>query len=105
MEEESAPDSTILNELANIFAESTKTYITRRQRDTARIIFEDFHRILVEINAINTLDATKKVKEMAKAFDEKYKPLFDKLHQFIDTSKPEDIEISANLSDLNLDGI
>ena len=96
-----------IRRLANTLGEPTRTYITRANRDAIRIALEDFQKILHEIGAIDSLDATSRIKMMAKLFGSKYKKLFDRIVNMAgdDEIIPcDDIEIVINQQTVDIDG-
>ena len=71
-----APNATTLNTLGNVLGASTRTYITRAQRDIIRMALNDFRRILIDVRALDTLAATQTVQRLAEEHNEQYQELF-----------------------------
>ncbi|CAF3231129.1 unnamed protein product [Rotaria socialis] len=103
-----APNAQFMAQLGNKLSQSTRTYITRSDRDAIRLALEDFQAILHAIGSNDTLEATHKVKQMAGNLQGKYGKLFARVVNQVgncDTVNIEDIEIIMNTNIVDVDQI
>ena len=103
-----APTGQRLLQISSMLARSTRTYISRADRDVIRFALDDFQAVLHEIESVDTMAATTKVKEMARNFKGQYQVLFERIKNIVGNSSDihvEDIEIGVNRASVDVDNI